>query len=211
MNKSNKLLFFTKNREINDNLITILEEFGAKEMKYPAQTYFFNPNDTNSLKENLLKFQTKLKHHFKTANVYKYPNEKSINEINHNKDTINTTSSDTLIDADSSFQSLSFSALVNQKNFYSNDETKTTTSDDYIFKKPMYYQHRAFEYSDEDEDERIFLSMDDLSITTIQTSALDETESIDINKHDDEFSSDLQTLDQKIFQVKKLLQSMKSC
>lgn len=206
----------------------LIEELDEKESKNPLKDRVFASNDPHSLKENLVKFQTKLRHHLRVENLgHKNQNEKvlvksmkTIHETSF-KDTLTTTSSDTLIDADSSFDSISFNALVNQKKFYSNDEIKKSTvnSNEFIFNhNPKYYQQHKTNFiydgdedDDEDDDDRIFLTMDDLSITTIQTTALEETNStIEMNKYDDEFQSGLQQLDQKIFQVKKLLQSMKT-
>jgi len=213
-------------------LNNLIEELNEKESKNPSKDRVFAFNDTNSLKENLVKFQTKLKHHFKAENFGKKNHiekglVKSIKTIHNSKfkDTLTTTSSDTLIDADSSFDSISFNALVNQKKLYLNDENKKPSinnNNDFIYNhNPKYYQQQMnfiydanqneYDEDDDDDDSRILLTMDDLSITTIQTTALEETESaIEINKYDDEFQSGLETLDQKIFQVKKLLQSMKT-
>lgn len=189
----------------------LLDEMNAQEINF-NQNRFHNANNTNSLRENLIKFQTKLRHHFRN-DVYLYANDKFM--VNKpEKDTLNTTSSNTLIDADSSFESVSFSALVNKKKFFLSDETKDT-SDNYVFNhaKPRYYSNNSNDDDDfdDDEDHDRMLNMDDLSITTIQTSAVeDETQTKIANDYEDEFSSDLQKLDQKIFQVKKLLQSMKT-
>jgi hypothetical protein len=180
----------------------------------------FNSNEVTSLKDNLLKFQSKLKNHLKSEQLII---NKEANTNTNNKETLNTTSSDTLIDADSSFD------LVNQKKIFdenkkilsNNNNNNTDNNNEFVFNQnTKYYQHRNFiedDYNDEDEDDdRIFLTMDDLSITTftLQTSALEETvdgsvDTINLDNYDDEFQNDLQKLDEKIFKVKKLLQSMK--
>ena len=69
--------------------------------------------------------------------------------------------------------------------------------------------------SDEEEDEKILFSMEDLSITTIQTSN-NTSESADScllllkTVQDDEFQKDLNILDEKILKVKKIIDSMKN-
>ena len=216
-------------REISENLNKLIEELDEKEYNNPIKDRVFVIKETNNLKESLVKFQTKLRNHFRAENLGKKNHNEKIQvkskKIIHEsdlKDTLTTTSSDTLIDADSSFESISFSALVNQKKFYTNDENKkpSVNSNEFIFNhNPKYYQQpmnfiydgNNNEDDEDDYDDRILLTMDDLSITTIQTTALEETESaIELNRCDEEFQTGLETLDQKIFHVKKLLQSMKT-
>lgn len=198
----------------------LVDDLNEKESKYMFnKEKVFNSNEVTSLKDNLLKFQSKLKNHLKSEQLII---NKEANTNTNNKETLNTTSSDTLIDADSSFD------LVNQKKIFdenkkilSNNNNNTDNNNEFVFNQnTKYYQHKNFiedDYNDEDEDDdRIFLTMDDLSITTftLQTSALEETvdgsvDTINLDNYDDEFQNDLQKLDEKIFKVKKLLQSMK--
>ena len=71
---------------------------------------------------------------------------------------------------------------------------------------------------DDDEDnEKIVIAMEELSISTMQTSNNDITEDSMNNtvytyksEDDDHFQENLKTLDQKIFNVKQMLESMKS-
>lgn len=67
---------------------------------------------------------------------------------------------------------------------------------------------------DDDEEEKIIISIEDLSITTIQTSNLtsDSGELLPPlkNVQDDQFQQDLRKLDQKILKVKQLLESIKT-
>jgi hypothetical protein len=206
----------------------LVDDINDKESNYMFnKEKVFNSNDISSLKENLLKFQSKLKNQLKSDQLI-INKEANTNTNTNNKETLNTTSSDTLIDADSSFD------LVNQKKIFdenkkllsnnnnnNNNNYNTDNNDEFVFNQnTKYYQHKNFiedDYNDEDDDEdRIFLTMDDLSITTftLQTSALEETvdgsvDTINLDNYDDEFQNDLQKLDEKIFKVKKLLQSMK--
>lgn len=79
------------------------------------------------------------------------------------------------------------------------------------------FSHPNQDDEDEEDEEKIIISMEDLSITTIQTSNV-TSDSGEImlqpvvikNVQDDQFQQDLKKLDQKIFKVKQLLDSMKS-
>lgn len=77
-------------------------------------------------------------------------------------------------------------------------------------------------YQDEDEDEeKIVINMDELSLVSLEqeTSVDESTQMIPIPNQKDapiqqhvdyQFENDLKTLDQKIFKVKQMLDSMKS-
>ncbi len=98
----------------------LVDDLNDKESNYMFnKEKVFNSNDISSLKENLLKFQSKLKNHLKSDQLI-INKEANTNTNTNNKETLNTTSSDTLIDADSSFD------LVNQKKIF--DENKKLLS-----------------------------------------------------------------------------------
>lgn len=132
-----------------------------------------------------------------------------------------TTSSDTLIDADFSFQSIHL-------NPYKPLNTKMTSHE--LHKKEACFLSRNLinldygQGDDEDgeENERININLDELSITTIETlnsssslalssSSMNSNMSTYNNLEDNlTFENGLQELDQKIDKVKQLIESMRS-
>ena len=137
-----------------------------------------------------------------------------------------TTSSDTLVDADSSFESNNLfrkNSLIN-KSINSRFDIEKSTINSTIFKSLTNNLMNNFEDSDEssdndddgyDENDGIVNGLQDLTISTMQTSNNEITtnnESIaNLNiKDEDQFAEGLKMLDQKIFKVKKLLETMKN-
>lgn len=170
------------------------------------------------------------------------------NQNNQGKKTKDCSTTDTLIDADSSFAD--FADNLKRPNFNSHDFNQqinylkmnqavpsqlvnTDLANHYTqercsaFQKPNSFgqtkmtnintnlknQFNDF-YDDEEEEEKIVFSMEDLSITTIQTSnnTSESTESLLLLKtvQDDDFQKDLNILDEKILKVKKMIDSMKN-
>jgi hypothetical protein len=145
------------------------------------------------------------------------PRSFNYNYVN-NKHTFSSSNSDTLIDADLSFET---SILSNSQ------EPRFA---DFQFKpiKPMQYKVpstlSSFDGSlsmenncmsnqedDNDDNDSITLPLDDMSITTIPTSEIQNSfnESISNISQNEEFQHGLNELDQKIFKAKMLLESIR--
>jgi hypothetical protein len=107
-----------------------------------------------------------------------------VNSMTLTQSITNSTSSNTLVDADSSFEAV-FKCMCNESHPKSYDD------DDY------------------EESNNIILPLDDLSITTIETSINTDMTST-ISSQDIKFEEGLKELDHKIFRVKKMLESIKS-
>jgi hypothetical protein len=137
-----------------------------------------------------------------------------------------TTSSDTLIDADSSFESNNLFRRNNlmNKSINSRYDIEKSTLNSNTFKSLTNNLINNYHDSDEsnqddeddfDENNRVVIALQDLTISTMQTSNNEFTsnnESIaNLNiKDEDQFAEGLKMLDQKIFKVKKLLETMKN-
>ena len=217
----------------------------------------------SSLKENLAKFQFKLKNH-------------KIDELRDEAQCFNgeskeismTTSSDTLIDADSSFYSFKIDPIRQKNNLFKNfgtrnlklnkevqpfhseqkqiDQNQLSLQEKFNQNNIKLKQHEItlklddeneiddlnnvieasqinpcidnFEDDDDydEENEKIIIAMEDLSISTLQTSNSITSDCIENSlfsfksEDDDHFQENLKKLDEKIYNVKQMLSSMKS-
>lgn len=211
----------------------------------------------NNLKESLVNFQKKLNHQFPSKlvsqptsvvinhlensanrnenyfqnNLIKIPNHKII-VPNYNKSSENsaTTSSDTLIDADSSFESNNLMQKNNLKlnrSINSRFDLEKCTINSATLKSLTNNLINNNNYCDSDDsnddeennyqynDDGIVIALQDLTLSTMQTSDNEPSASNDsianLNINDeDQFQEGLKMLDQKIFKVKKLLETMKN-
>lgn len=145
-----------------------------------------------------------------------------------------TTTSDTLIDADSSFNSLILennNALNISKQLHNRRQKKI---EDNYHQQQQQEESEAETEEEADEEEEIKIDLEELSISTMRTrtpqtsssssSSNSSTKSIDTsnnnnndekkrirddnNKSDIQFQEDLKELDEKIFKVKQLLESI---
>lgn len=212
-------------REISENVSGLISEM-EKKGKETSQSVSANVTESKSITNllmNLAKFEKTLKP------------DNQMNGLKKKSKDFSTT--DTLIDADSSFAD--FAESLKRANFNSrgynqqfnmisslndNQVLKPFTDNDVLkkqkknsFTKPIVTNLKnQFNdvFDDEDDDDKIVFSMEDLSITTIQISD-NTTESVESlpplkNDQDDQFQKDLDILDQKILKVKKIIDSMKN-
>lgn len=209
-------------REISQNVSGLITEM-EKKGKETSQSISVNLTESKSI-FNLLISMAKFEKTIKP--------EKEHNLVRKKSKDFSTT--DTLIDADSSFAE--FAESLKRANFNSrnlnqqlntfdnlndfNQVLKPFTENDLLKKQKKNcfgstnLKNNYNLFDDEDDEEKIVFSMEDLSITTIQVSD-NTTESVESlpplkTEQDDEFQKDLQILDQKILKVKKIIDSMKN-
>lgn len=235
----------TESKSIND-----LRKCLAKFENKLKSSNFIDFNDLNHNSNFISQINPQIQNSYQKINTLSIPKIESNNNVtnntNFNLDMIKfnlnsnvstaTSSSDTLIDADSSFHSFNIDTFrngINATNYHHfnnfdnpvilKGKTKTNSSSQL---KDQQMKHDQNDYDEEEEDnDKILICMDDLSITTIQTTnesivnsnlslvpvKFDENNFVNnINLNDDEFQLDLNKLDEKIFKVKQLLDSMKS-
>ncbi|CAF0806467.1 unnamed protein product [Brachionus calyciflorus] len=249
-------------KELSENVNMLISEIERKDEKNKEnnqiQSISVNLTESKSINkilQNLEKFEKVLQVHQQESEASNTIKKNNLNIIKKNKDCSTT---DTLIDADSSFAE--FAESLKRSNFNSHEFNQQLNyfnklnsnfplpiinrglANHYIqdrfsaFNKPAFlsenknnfanFQSRALGvstnlknqfnafYDDEDEEEKIVFSMEDLSITTIQTSnnTSESAESLLLlkNVQDDEFQKDLNILDEKILKVKKMIDSMKN-
>jgi hypothetical protein len=242
---------------------TLVKELENKENILVNQSTYYAPSirptnheslnasiSLSSLKENLTKFQFKLKSHEGFEHVQNNLAKKKLN--NFPNDLSTTTSSNTLIDADSSFYSLKVDPKCQKNNLFRNLSTKNQLDKNQLLlqekfnlnnlKLQQQQKHLRSKLDDdidelnnaivvnqinksinilEDDDEedeendKIIIAMEDLSISTMQTSntlTTNEDSMFSFRSEDgeDDFQENLKKLDEKIFNVKQMLQSMKA-
>ena len=218
---------------------------GRKSIGTNSQDYLYENKNLKNLKQNLNLFKFKINDY---KNLIQIPNSTTKFKYQENSDQINNkkskvkkylkrmkkgeidksecdsyTTSNTLVDADSSFDSAKFEAIRSQFQFLDNQVPMSNDFRAHLKSSKMngkkideYNAYLLDNDSEEDEDEKIEVNMGDLSITTIQTSninSMDETnDSVLSIRSDDniEFQDDLKKLDQRIFKVKQMLNSIKS-
>lgn len=233
--------YFTLFRDISENVNKLTKDFECKKelrlkpFKASRLDYMNKKKSLTdsadiqanilSLKQHLVRFQSKVKDQYGS---YFMP---AINEQLNNL----SKASDTLIDADSSFQSIDsdIHSSVSTKPFQKFDVCPKSVFGLRANNGINIAMSEAYEDDDDDDDEsRIQMAMDDFTITTIATEDLvtdsdvltDDSE--DGNQvrakndkfngpgmeqsEDHEFQKDLLKLDQKISKVKQALESMKS-
>ncbi len=200
---------------------------------HPLKPTQSNNNQTNPLVINHLEKTTDLLN--KTDNHNNNPVNQNLVKTNSKifmsnfKSANNsaTTSSDTLIDADSSFESNNLfrkNSLINKSINNSRYDIEKSTINSATFKSLTNNLINNYQDSDDsnegdedgyDDNNGIVIALQDLTISTMQTSNNEITtnnESIaNLNiKDEDQFAEGLKMLDQKIFKVKKLLETMKN-
>lgn len=147
-------------------------------------------------------------------NNYKCENRQILSKKANNIKSI-TSTSNTLIDADSSFDSFEYESqeepriLELQFKPIKSSTHPTVPSSLSSFDASLSNMENN-DICNQDDDDNITLRLDDMSITTIETCS-DIGNQVDKNSsmNDKEFQSGLQELDQKIIKAKKLLLSMK--
>ena len=227
-----------------------LKPFKASRLDYMNKKRIIDSSDIQanilSLKQKLVKFQTKIKDQYasevlrkKTDKLKSNRFESYYGHVTHDSSTTaSKTASDTLIDADSSFQSLDSGSFLNQNKMYDNHSARPfqkfsiqsknffgTRNGNGLVNISALNKYEDYGEDEDDEEDGIQIAMDDFTITTIATSDL-ETDSDDGTESEDEgnkfadtdidptedyeFQKDLLQLDQKISKVKQTLESMKS-
>lgn len=261
-------------REVNDSVNTLVREIENKERKPEPVDFLPESKSIATVLENLAKFESQIKrqHCFDNCQNSSLPNLCSGNHVNaaqeNNKHiyvnlqeyqdetlNFNSANSNTLVDADSSFndvlrQSYSFKKMAHAKIPERN------------IGETMSHDHHHIYANTSNEEERIIVNMDtpfkygildDMSITTLQTTSNESSfenmsgnkceafifnDNVSINnfidsslvistnnndvinntrvasnnsciEDDIQFQENLKKLDQKIFKVKQLLESMK--
>ena len=241
-----------KELENKENILVNQSTYYAPSIRPTNQESFNASISLSSLKENLTKFQFKLKSHEGFEHVQNNLAKKKLN--NCSNDLSATTSSNTLIDADSSFYSLKVDPKCQKNNFFGNLSTKNTIDKNQLLLQEKFnlnnlklqqqqqQKHLRSKLDDdidelnnaivvnqinksinilEDDDEedeendKIIIAMEDLSISTMQTSntlTTNEDSMFSFRSEDgeDDFQENLKKLDAKIFNVKQMLQSMKA-
>lgn len=233
--------YFTLFRDISENVNKLVKDFECKKelrlkpFKASRLDYMNNKKslidstdikaNILSLKQHIVRFQSKVKDQYGS---YFMP---TINDQLNNL----SKASDTLIDADSSFQSVDSdfnSSVSSSKPFQKFDVCPKNVFGLRANNGINIGNSEAYEDEDDDDESRIQMAMDDFTITTIATEDL-VTDSDDLTDDsedgnqvrarndkfdgpgmeqsgDYEFQKDLLKLDQKISKVKQTLESMKS-
>lgn len=215
----------------------------------PCINSVVEPYSLSILKENLVKFQFRLNNHNLNDNLLLNPSKFGNNTKNEqlNKDSILklqlndnasiSTTRDTLIDADLSFDSLHFLKNFNEYETKSSDNSssyypiieeknkikevnqqmekeknlKITETDQQENEKNINIDKEIMENKDFDDDDEYdkILSICDLSLTSLQSVSDDCTDNTkETNKSQDQFEENLKKLDEKIFKVKELLKNL---
>lgn len=199
-------------KEIGSNVSCLINELECSKKKEDAN------ESVRILKEKLSQFNSK-------CMSFNPAQQKFLGK--HDKTNDSNTSSDTLIDADSSFNSLNLDLLKNQAfhqqafNFINNkqDIENQMPQSTYSSLKSSIFDNgntrpiiKTTTFQDNDDyDEKIVVPLDDISFTTLQTTDTTNNTLSTLKSTDDEqFREGLKELDQKIFRVKKLLDSMKT-
>lgn len=150
--------------EISSNVNLLIKQLETKNNN--------NNNNNEETTQSIRIIQNKIQSSFSIEKV---------NSMTLTQTITNSTSSDTLVDADSSFEAIF-------KRIY--DESQPKSFDE-----------------DYEESNNLILPLDDLSITTIETS---DNNTNTLSSQDTKFEEGLKVLDHKIFRVKKMLESIKS-
>jgi len=207
-----------KNKQI-DEYVGLFKEIGTN------VSCLINELESSKKKENANESVRILKQklsHFNSKCI-------NFNPAAHNffdRTTGSNTSSDTLVDADSSFNSLVNLDLLKNQPFHpqafliDNNQGDANAQSTYSSLKSSFFDNgntrpllkvTTFQDNDDYDVENIVVPLEDISITTLQTTDTTNNTISTLKSTDDEhFREGLKELDQKIFRVKKLLDSMKT-